>query len=474
MPETWYVQMAGQVAGPLSSRHLKALADSGRIEPDQLVAPSPAGPWIPARRVRGLFDARHPAQTRSDGTSRAAPAPVTGSSATATSSWQAPGGSPQSTPAPPVYSPPPPPTAPPIAGGAPPPIVAESDPRGATSIGRKRRRSTQLLVVALSVLVLAGAGIIAVWALSSATVSTPSDSAGPTQGTAAGVPRPGELASQPVKVRGLDELLGQLEGQPEVEESLESTATVAATDPFAFNQSPTVAASSSGGASSSSAQSLVWHDASQGGVLIGDLEVQLLEVRLAPPVVVLSDGRHARTKSPKLIVHLRLVNRGEQRAIQYAGWSQRSFERGGTRVFDSANHLCTAWWYPGTQLQGSLEQTTIQPGQSVEDLLVFRLPDSLDGPLRLELSHKAIGGEGSSGLLIPAAMIVQQQPAGADSALKPENQARASESEQRADTAEQNVDDGGPIPIPGLHDAPQGAQQHGSDIGSQVTHPNRP
>ncbi|NLS96059.1 MAG: DUF4339 domain-containing protein [Planctomycetaceae bacterium] len=52
----WYTKIAEQVVGPLSADQLRALADGGRLAPNDPIARSKAGPWVPASRVKGLFE----------------------------------------------------------------------------------------------------------------------------------------------------------------------------------------------------------------------------------------------------------------------------------------------------------------------------------------------------------------------------------------------------------------------------------
>ncbi len=55
MAEAWYCRIAGEQIGPLTAAQLRALVESGRLMPDDPVSTTPAGPWVEARRVRGLF-----------------------------------------------------------------------------------------------------------------------------------------------------------------------------------------------------------------------------------------------------------------------------------------------------------------------------------------------------------------------------------------------------------------------------------
>jgi len=63
MAASWFIRGGGKVYGPLDSAKLKQLVAEGKINESTEIAQSQAGPWLPASRVRGLFDA--PAQTPS-------------------------------------------------------------------------------------------------------------------------------------------------------------------------------------------------------------------------------------------------------------------------------------------------------------------------------------------------------------------------------------------------------------------------
>jgi len=54
----WYYAHDGQQAGPVSAVELKQLADAGRLRPDDLVWQEGMKDWTPARKVKGLFEAK--------------------------------------------------------------------------------------------------------------------------------------------------------------------------------------------------------------------------------------------------------------------------------------------------------------------------------------------------------------------------------------------------------------------------------
>ena len=55
MARIWFCKLAGVVTGPLKPSELRTLAEAGKLAPEDLVRQGETGPWVPARKVRGLF-----------------------------------------------------------------------------------------------------------------------------------------------------------------------------------------------------------------------------------------------------------------------------------------------------------------------------------------------------------------------------------------------------------------------------------
>jgi hypothetical protein len=53
----WYCQLMGSELGPFSSVQLVDMARCHRVSPEDLVKRGKAGEWVPAYRVKGLFEA---------------------------------------------------------------------------------------------------------------------------------------------------------------------------------------------------------------------------------------------------------------------------------------------------------------------------------------------------------------------------------------------------------------------------------
>ena len=54
----WYCKIMGEEAGPMSAQELVAVARLGRLTRNDSVRRGPDGVWVPAERVRGLFDSQ--------------------------------------------------------------------------------------------------------------------------------------------------------------------------------------------------------------------------------------------------------------------------------------------------------------------------------------------------------------------------------------------------------------------------------
>jgi len=57
MASIWFVRGGGKVYGPLNSSKLKQLVADGKIDQTTKVAQNQNGPWVPAGKVKGLFEA---------------------------------------------------------------------------------------------------------------------------------------------------------------------------------------------------------------------------------------------------------------------------------------------------------------------------------------------------------------------------------------------------------------------------------
>jgi hypothetical protein len=55
MASSWFYTRGGKKEGPVSSKELKNLADSGQLQPTDYVWKEGMTLWTPATRIKGLF-----------------------------------------------------------------------------------------------------------------------------------------------------------------------------------------------------------------------------------------------------------------------------------------------------------------------------------------------------------------------------------------------------------------------------------
>lgn len=60
-PVEWFYAQGDKQQGPVTATEIKALADAGKLKPDDLVWREGMDEWIAARRVKGLFESEAPA-----------------------------------------------------------------------------------------------------------------------------------------------------------------------------------------------------------------------------------------------------------------------------------------------------------------------------------------------------------------------------------------------------------------------------
>lgn len=67
MPVEWYIKQHGKTRGPITSKQLRALAGRTVVTPESPVRKGKLGEWVPAARIKGLFDTSHGAPPAAKG-----------------------------------------------------------------------------------------------------------------------------------------------------------------------------------------------------------------------------------------------------------------------------------------------------------------------------------------------------------------------------------------------------------------------
>jgi hypothetical protein len=138
----------------------------------------------------------------------------------------------------------------------------------------------------------------------------------------------------------------------------------------------------------------------------GDLRIAITSVSITTAPLIPVPGK----KPPIdkfLIVQLRLSNVGVERKYDYSGWGQWGSESAAT-LRDTKGKVFKLKRFEGTwDVKGQIRSTSIFPGKSVDDILIFEAPPLKDIPsrLRLELPAAALGNEGNFIFEIPGKTI---------------------------------------------------------------------
>ncbi len=442
----WYTKIAEQVVGPLSPDQLKALADGGRLTPNDPIAKSKDGPWVPASRVKGLFevaavDDEPPASAPQPTAQPVLPTTQPANEAPPAAPFEHP-----PIPQPPVLMPkrtevqalppadvePSPEASPasgPVGGFA---IIAE-EVAAAGRLHKKKRVKTAKepltekqknarLVKWLAIAIVAGIVVFA---------SIPFVRRGTRTTPATGPAKKPVAADVHVDTSG---------------KSLEETfGRVSQTGP-ARAAAPTSQAAQGADADSQArpADGTAATSASTGGV-----EVKPIRVALDRPQMTSDDGRTARPAKPCLLVEFELRTTAPDASVRFRGWLSSAEEISLVDDRGTEYKVRTPKNFQGMFVDGQCRETTFLSAEKpTTDVVVFswpeaapQLPSTSEEVLKLRLPKSVYGEEGEMRIEIPLTEIDVTEEA---------LQAPVGKAAEEAPTSD-NVEKGDErIPIPGL------------------------
>lgn len=409
MAAEWFCEISGKPVGPLSSDQLKAMADSGRLTPQDRVRQGWRGAWVAAGRVKGLFAADDSRDGTSDSNSTVVPtakairktpagpaAKARPPARRAVKPVDVPVAQPIARPAnpPPVKRarvpraeapavPPPPPKVP---ATAPPSsdqfnIVTETGTPRARSTGKgiadtsapqTRRRNNALVAGLLIVLVvgLAAAGIVL------AVVGNP--------------------FTKPFTKPSAKQVAGTADDGDENVEDLDlgGPAAVGSSRPDPGAAGP-----------SDAPAGRRWVDASKDPIQRGGVEVRVSSTEIGFPRVLQASGRPARPKRPCLLIAVELANTGVGQKSDYTSWGGNAPMSRQVKLTDNFGKTYAPKNFGSARIDGQLASAPIDVNERIHDLLVFEAPAERAEFLMLELPAAAFGRPGALCFKIPSEMI---------------------------------------------------------------------
>jgi hypothetical protein len=151
-----------------------------------------------------------------------------------------------------------------------------------------------------------------------------------------------------------------------------------------------------------------WVDASRAAIQQGLVRVQVTGASIAPVQVVDSTRRF--TKTPYLMVLLRVQHLGHGGAFRFIHWGEKA-----ERTVAAAIATCNGLRLSSADLAADVPVGVkygheLFPGKAVDDLLILDVPAG-SGPIKLELPGEAWNGHTAFRFLIPPSMMaIQQNP----------------------------------------------------------------
>jgi hypothetical protein len=148
-----------------------------------------------------------------------------------------------------------------------------------------------------------------------------------------------------------------------------------------------------------------WVDASQASWRLGDVQLAVSAVTVGPVQLVSPNGQQGWTQESYLQIRLFFSHEGVARTIDFQGWSRVAPADAAPHLTDSAGKVLAAKTLdPGWEPVGVRRATTLFPGKTAEDLLLFEVPAQGVTYLRLELPGAAFGSSETVRLQIPLSM----------------------------------------------------------------------
>jgi len=480
MKTEWFVNDGKKIVGPVSVQELRSWAAQGRLKPFHRIRRQDSDRWVLASQVLGLFTQgsgereihAHPTGTlaSSEGSSAGYhPGSVKIPSAGESSASHQDQGS--EIPAPPVAS-----IKTATLSSQKKPDVGLAEQAKKSKLSRQLWLSKVLLVALGAVLILGVLAVVSVRWWRSQLASAKGAHA--PRGSQSSIlheavertARSSARSAGPLEVDGLEGLLAELDEEGKAA----SAASVTEEESKEKNaEARPATAATAGDKISGKVGASHWHNAASGPLEWGGVSVQLVEVALEQPRLLTQSGRRARPTTQFLIVRLELRPMGDLSHVSYKSWSDPYVVSEGLKLEDAQGRLFSPKRFPNLLVEGQIREASLESGGSVQDVLVFEPPSSVPTTLRLVLPASALGREGSFRFIIPPTMLVRKpmvegpkhrvrevggeslpedrQTATGDASTVPRSSGLREPADRRHRSAEEiEMDDGGPIPIPGL------------------------
>ncbi len=140
------------------------------------------------------------------------------------------------------------------------------------------------------------------------------------------------------------------------------------------------------------------------------VQVSVREVKVGHVKVKDLFGEESRSKDRLLKIVMRVANKSSTKKLDFKGWGTRErfslANRAASLKDNAGNSYKRITFGVGTKVEGQIRTaTSVYPGKSVSDVLVFEVPVEAAKHLDLRLPVAALGGKGEMKIRIPKSMI---------------------------------------------------------------------
>jgi hypothetical protein len=148
-----------------------------------------------------------------------------------------------------------------------------------------------------------------------------------------------------------------------------------------------------------------WVDASRDALIHGDIRLRISSATVGSPAFQQVSGKQP-PRDRCLVLGLRVTNAGIAGKVSYAGWASGSLPQDRPILRDDQGHTYPEKVFdPIWVIKGRATGSSIPPGKTLDDVLIFEAPPSSVSHLRLELPARPLGGQGQLRMEIPRPMI---------------------------------------------------------------------
>ena len=137
-----------------------------------------------------------------------------------------------------------------------------------------------------------------------------------------------------------------------------------------------------------------------------DVQIRITSVQVGKVALRSTFGTPGSSKEEYLAITLELTNRNETKKLEYKTWAggRLNYVRDLAALRDNFDNTYKRIGFTDLP-EGRTESSSIYPGKSVTDVLVFEPPLETAEHLDLQLPGKSFGGDGMIRLRIPKGMI---------------------------------------------------------------------